>query len=245
MAAAPLVSLIVPAYNEAVLLPRLLATVHEARACYRGGAECVQVIVADNGSTDATAAIARDAGCIVVPVSKRVIAAARNGGAAAATGEILSFVDADTQIHPETFNAIDEAMATGRVVGGATGVRLERWSLGLAVTYLLVVPVVLLTGMDTGVVFCRRSDFVRLGGYDERRRLAEDVAFLWALKRLGRTQGQHLVRLTRAKAVASTRKFDRYGDWHYFTQVIPLVLRALWHPEAEEALADRYWYKDR
>jgi glycosyltransferase involved in cell wall biosynthesis len=240
-----LLSLIVPAYNEAALLPRLLATVQEARGCFRGGADCVQVIVADNGSTDATAAIARDAGCIVVPVTKRVIAAARNGGAAAATGEILCFVDADTQIHPETFNLIHQAMATGRVVGGATGVRLERRSLGLAATYLLMVPVVMLTGMDTGVVFCHRSDFVRLGGYDERRRLAEDVVFLWALKRLGRSQGQHLVRLTRAKAVASTRKFDRHGDWHYFTQIIPGALRALWHPEAEEALADRYWYKDR
>src|SRR3990172_8688915 len=95
MAAPPRHSLIIPAYNEAALLPRLLATVAQARACYRGGGDAVEVIVADNGSTDATAAIALGAGCTVVPVSKRVIAAARNGGAAAAVGEILSFVDAD------------------------------------------------------------------------------------------------------------------------------------------------------
>ena len=243
MTAAPRHSLIIPAYNEAALLPRLLSTVAAARACYQGGA--IEIIVADNGSTDATAAIAHGAGCKVVSVSKRVIAAARNGGAAAASGEILSFVDADSRIHPETFNAIDQALATGRVIGGATGVWLERWSPGLAATYLLIIPVVVLTGMDTGVVFCRRSDFVLLGGYDERRRMAEDVAFLWALRGLGRSRGQRLTRLTTAKSVASTRKFDRYGDWHYFTQVIPSAMRALWRPEAVAELVERYWYQDR
>ena len=245
MSSPPHHSLIIPAYNEAALLPRLLTTVDAARSRYRRGAERIEVILADNASTDATATIARRAGCKVVPVAKRVIAAARNGGAAAAAGEVLSFVDADTQIHPETFNAIDRALATGTVVGGATGVRLERWSLGIALTYLTIVPLVLVTGMDTGVVFCLRVDFERLGGYDERRRVAEDVAFLWNLKRLGHQRGQRLIRLRSAKAVASTRKFDRYGDWHYFTRIIPLGLLALWRPTRRDALAERYWYSDR
>ncbi len=43
----------------------------------------------------------------------------------------MCFVDADTRIHGETFRAIDDALAGGRVVGGATGVRLERWSPGM------------------------------------------------------------------------------------------------------------------
>jgi hypothetical protein len=55
------------------------------------------------------------------------------------------------------------------IVGGATGVTLERWSPGLACTYAMILPMIWATGFDTGVVFCRRLDFAGLGGYDESR----------------------------------------------------------------------------
>lgn len=234
-------SLVIPAYNEAHLLPRLLDSVDAARARYNGS---VQVIVADNASTDDTAAIAAARGCEVARVEKRRIACARNGGARLARGESLCFVDADSKIHPETFNAIDAALARTDVVGGATGVYPERWSLGIAATWMLMLPIVWTTGMDTGVVFCRRADFEALGGYDEERELAEDVAFMWALKRLGARRGQKLARLTHVKAMASMRKFDRHGDWHYFTTVIPQGAPAIFRRSARTRLAQRYWYTD-
>src|SRR5207249_2300408 len=145
-------SLVIPAYNEARLLPRLLDSVDAARSRYRGS---VQVIVADNASTDATAAIATARGCEVARVEKRRIAAARNGGARLAGGDSVCFIDADSSIHPETFNAIDQALARSDVVGGATGVFPERWSIGIVATWMVMMPIVWLTGMDTGVVFCR------------------------------------------------------------------------------------------
>ena len=233
-------SLIVPAFNEERLLPRLLASVAVARARH-ARPEAIEVIVADNASTDRTAQVAAAAGCRVVTVAKRVIGAVRNGGAAAARGELLCFIDADSQVHPQTFNALDEALARGRCVGGATGITLERWSVGIALTYALFLPMVWITGMDAGVVFCRRSDFEAIGGYDETRLVAEDVAFLWALRRLGRSRGERLRRVTAAKAVASTRKFDEFGDWHYF----PLIIEGIGQlrRRGATALTDRYWYK--
>jgi len=48
---------------------------------------------------------------------------------------------------------------------------------------------------------------------------AEDVDFLWRLRKLGKPRWQGLTRARSAKAIASTRKFDTYGDWHYFTQI--------------------------
>ena len=215
----PRYSLIIPAYNEERLLGRLLDSVDAARATY-GRGDAVELIVADNASTDRTAVIAAMRGCRVIAVEKRVIAAARNAGARAARGEFLAFVDADAQVHPDTFVEIDRALADPRVVAGATGARLERWSIGIAFTYAMIVPIVFVTGMDTGVTFCRKEDFEAIGGYDESRLVAEDVAFLWALRRFGQTRDQRLARATRAKIVASTRKFDEFGDWHFFSVAI-------------------------
>ena len=238
----PRYSLIVPAYNEERLLPRLLDSIDVARAAYARDGD-VEVIVADNNSTDRTAGIAAARGCTVVHVDKRVIAAVRNGGARIARGEILSFVDADAQIHPRTFCEIDAALATERAVGGATGVTLERWSPGIAITWLIMMPMVLVTGMDTGVVFCRKQDFDAVGGYDENVLIAEDVAFLQALRRLGKARGQRLTRVTRAKGIASTRKFDEFGDWHFF----PLFVAGMRYLLTRDftGFADRYWYKPR
>lgn len=236
----PRYSLIIPAYNEERLLGRLLDSVDAARATY-GRGDAVELIVADNASTDRTAVIAATRGCRVIAVEKRVIAAARNAGARAARGEFLAFVDADAQVHPDTFVEIDRALADPRVVAGATGARLERWSIGIAFTYAMIVPIVFVTGMDTGVTFCRKEDFEAIGGYDESRLVAEDVAFLWALRRLGQTRGQRLARATRAKIVASTRKFDEFGDWHFFLVAIE-GLRHLMRRDLTR-LTDRYWYK--
>ena len=236
-------SIIIPAFNEEQYLPRLLDSIDVARANYSGGVEAVEVIVADNDSTDRTAEIAAAHGARVVKVEKRRIAAARNGGGHAAAGEILCFIDADSAVHPETFNAIERAMQTKRYVWGVTGSVLERKSFALMVTYCLFMPMVWLTGIDTGLSFCRREDFEAVGGYDENRLYAEDVIFPLALRRLGRKRGQRLTRLPRVKALACTRKFDQFGDWHYFG-MLGHALKSLvtwnWH---DEELADRYWYK--
>ena len=162
-------------------------------------------------------------GAKVVSISKRRIAAARNGGAKVASGEVLCFIDADSALHPETFFAINKAMHDDRFIAGATGIYLERLSLGLLVTYLMMLPLMLVTGMDTGVVFCRREDFDAVGGYNEDLFFAEDVAFLQALKRRGAPKRQRLTRLSGVKALGSTRKFDENGDWHYF----PMLLKSL------------------
>jgi glycosyltransferase involved in cell wall biosynthesis len=241
----PRLSLVIPAYNEERFLPRLLDSVDEAARRYAHGPASVEVIVADNASNDRTAELARRRGCRVVSVEKRCIAAARNAGGRAARGEIVGFVDADMRIHPGTFDAIEKALASDRIVGGATGCTLERWSVGLAVTFAMFIPMVWLTRFDTGVVFCRRSDFEATGGYNESLQLAEDVAFLFALRGVGRRHGKRLTRLKNVKAVASTRKFDDHGDWHYLTTIPFWTLAYLFkRPEALGEI-ERYWYEPR
>lgn len=249
---APTVSVVIPAFNEEACLARLLDTVERARSVYRGGRDAVQVIVADNHSTDGTAAIARNAGCTVVCVEKRVIGAVRNAGARAATGEVLAFVDADTQIHPDTFNEISDVLARGTVIGGATGIRFERSSPGIRFTFFMLVAVGSLLrvaigepptmNVDTGVTFCRRQDFETIGGYTEERLFAEDAQFLVDLRRVARPRGQRLARGMRSKAIFSTRKFDRYGDWHYFPLSAKMIVSMLSRAGFTD-WARRYWYE--
>ena len=102
---------------------------------------------------------------------------------------------------------------------------------------------VAIVGIDTGVVFCRREDFTEVGGYDENRLYAEDVLFPLALRRLGRQRDQQLTRLPKVKALGCTRKFDQFGDWHYFWMmghVFKSLFTGNWN---DEKLAERYWYK--
>jgi glycosyltransferase involved in cell wall biosynthesis len=97
-------SIIIPAYNEEKFLPRLLDSIEVARANYSRAPDQVEVIVADNSSNDGTAEVAAAHGARVVTITKRRIGAPRNGGARAGSGEILCFIDADSAVHPETFN---------------------------------------------------------------------------------------------------------------------------------------------
>ena len=241
----PRFSLVIPAYNEANCLPALLDTVDAARAQYHGGAAAIEVIVANNASTDGTAAIAEARGCRVVYIEKRAIAAARNGGAAIAVGDILCFIDADSRIHADTFNAIDRTFARGNVIVGATGVRPDRFSLGIFATWLMALPIVLLTGLDAGVVFCRRADFVSVGGYDESLLYAEDIQLLLDLKRLGRERAQIFRRARGVVAHTSARKFDKYGDWHYFTKMPRVAFWMMFNKARSEKFTQAYWYEDR
>jgi len=241
----PRISLVIPAYNEANYLPRLLDTIDAARDRFSGGRDAIEVIVADNASTDTTAAIARARGCRVASVSTRLIGASRNGGAAIATAPILCFCDADMQIHPDTFNEIVTALEHPAVGGGATGVTMERWSAGIALTYSAIIPLVWLTGMDTGVVYMQRADYQAIGGYSETRHFAEDVDFLFKLIGRVRKRGQHLRRLRHVKAIASVRKFDRYGDWHYFWMMPRLALGTVFPKASDHPTARKYWYEDR
>ncbi|MEA3266052.1 MAG: glycosyltransferase [Candidatus Fermentibacteria bacterium] len=240
-----MLSLIVPAYNEQDYLPALLNSVEIARSHHNTENTSMEVIIADNCSTDRTAEVALSYGCRVVRVEKTVIAAVRNAGAAAAKGDILMFVDADSVIHRDTFNAVERAMSEPGIIGGATGIRMERMSPGIALSYWAMVPMLWITGIDTGVVFCRKKDFIATDGYNEEVLFAEDVQFLMNLKQLGRSRDQKLVKLHSTRAITSARKFDERGDWHYFT-ILARGFLGFFLPAAHfNKFARKYWYENQ
>jgi glycosyltransferase involved in cell wall biosynthesis len=224
---AGMISFVIPAHNEAALIGRTLAAVHDAA---RAVGEPYEAIVVDDASTDGTAALARSHGARVVAVHHRRIAATRNAGARASAGELLFFVDADTVVTVRAVRAAVRALRGGAVGGGAL-VRFDGpVPLYAAVLERAVLPVVLpLLRMAPGCfLYCTRRAYLAAGGFDEGLAWSEEVAFGDRLKRLGRFA------LLRERVVTSGRKVRAYSAWGLLRVGVRL---ALGRPEGLE-----YWY---
>ena len=208
-----MISFVVPAYNEALLLGATLDALHLAALSL---GDDYEIIVVDDASTDATALIAERHGVRVVSVAHRQIAATRNSGARAAQGELLVFVDADTIVNEAVVRAAIDALRGGAVGGGAA-VAFE----GVVPLYgRLLLPIMIrlfrATRWAAGCfVFCTRAAFDAVGGFDEAFYCAEELVLSRALKR----QGRFVV--LRHAVTTSGRKLRT----HKIREILPLLVR--------------------
>lgn len=233
-------SVIIPAYNEQKYLPGTIGAIRRAEAAL---GHPVEIVVGDNMSTDGTAAVARDLGAKVVPVTQRNISAVRNTAAAAASGKYLVFCDADDHLSEGMLLEIQRAMETGRFVGGgAADTRYDRKSLGLFLTHNIMISLPLrMQGLSMFLFFTTKEDYVALGGFNEAYLAAEDLEFAKRLKRHGRQSGRKYCNIKSACLVKSSRKFDEYGDWAVFRHPIAFLRASLRDPKVVYEL----WYKPR
>jgi glycosyltransferase involved in cell wall biosynthesis len=207
------ISFIVPAYNEEAELPGTLRAIRYATAGYE-----YEVVLVNDGSTDATGAIGEEFGARVISIERRQIAAARNAGAAAARGNIFIFVDADTRIGPEHVRGAVKALESGCAGGGArlaTDREIPRWG-----RIFFRVFTTLYFGLNLGAgafLFTTRENFLAVGGFDEIYFASEEIFFTTALKRLGR------FRLLREPAMTSGRKLRMYSGWKILTRSLSLI----------------------
>jgi rSAM/selenodomain-associated transferase 2 len=170
-------SIIMPMLNEAAGIETALQALVPLRA--RGA----KVIVVDGGSNDGTAELAR-------PLSDYVLSARRgrglqmNAGAAAAKGEVLLFLHADTRLPDNADRLILEGLAhTGRQ-WGRFDVRFDQGGL-LRLVALTMNLRSRATGIATGdqAMFVTRAAFDAAGGFPSIA-LMEDVALSARLKRV-------------------------------------------------------------
>ncbi len=111
---APRVSVIVPVRDGERELPALLDSI-ERQDMAR---EDFEVVVADNGSSDRSAEVARRWGASVVSEREPGRARARNRATAAARGELLAFTDADCVTEPTWLTELTACLAHAPLVGG-------------------------------------------------------------------------------------------------------------------------------
>ena len=181
----PDVSVVIPARDAAATLPKTLA----ALAAQTFPRDRFEVIVADDGSADATRALAEASPVVdrVVPVGGRGgPGAARNAGAAQARGAILAFTDADCFPEPAWLERAVAAMGEADLVQGL--VRPERDPAPFDRTVWVSSPGGL---FETANLLVRRDLFAALGGFPAGLRpgggkeMGEDVLFGWAARRSG------------------------------------------------------------
>ncbi len=234
-------SVIIPAFNEADYLPSTLDSVRLASEHLRARADVgVEMIVVDNNSTDATAAVAEAMDATVVGEPAQGIGRARNRGASVAGGDVLVFVDADVTVPVTLFEVVHEVMSDPECVGGGVDVEYRPRRLVIRLYLRCWRQLARVTGMVQGATqFCRRSAFEAVGGYDENVWIGEDVDFLWSLKKLAKGTGQSVRVVRTPRVLPSTRRFDKLPVWKVllFTNPLFIALFRRW----KSAWAD--WYE--
>jgi hypothetical protein len=190
-------SVIVPALDEA---PRIGPLLERLSALSQA-----ELIVADGGSRDATARLAQVHGARVV-ASQPGRARQMNAGAAAAEGDVLVFLHADTELPDRFADDVRAALAEPRVAGGAFRFALDAPGLRYRILERLVGWRARGLGLPYGdqALFVRADVFRGIGGFPEVE-LLEDVALVRAIRRRGR-----LV-ITRSAARTSARLWRQAG----------------------------------
>jgi glycosyltransferase involved in cell wall biosynthesis len=179
---APAVSVIVPAHNAAATLPRTLAAL--AAQDFSGERE---VVVVDDVSTDATAALAEQAGVRVVRLTEQGgPAGARNAGIAATTAPLIAFTDADCEPAPGWLTAMVAALGDAGIAGGPVlpdpGVPVGPFDRTLRLTAAS-------PRFETANLGVRRDVAEAVGGFEAfvapPDHFGEDALFGWRAKRSG------------------------------------------------------------
>jgi GT2 family glycosyltransferase len=224
----PRVSVVVCSYNGARTIRDTLSAL--ARVEYPD----FEIIVVNDGSADATPAIAAEYGVRLISTENRGLSAARNTGWQAAGGEIVAYIDDDAYPDPHWLHYLAYAFMTGDWVG-VGGPNIAPPGDGPIADCIANAPGgpvhVLVSDREAehipgcNMAF-RRDALAAVGGFDARYRTAgDDVDLCWRLQQRGGRIGFH------AGAM----------DWHHRRNSIAMYWRQQKGYGKAEALLEEKW----
>ena len=223
------IAIVVPVFNEALALPRLLTQIAASKVTANQDFELVFV---DGGSVDDTVALIKQTGLHVI-TSPKGRAWQMNAGAAQTIGDVLLFLHADTQL---PMNALAEIKSnlTGDICWGRFDVRIAGKPWMLAVVSRMMNWRSRLSGIATGdqAIFMTRAAFQSIGGFPEQA-LMEDIEASRRLRQLSRPA------CIASPVITSGRRWETRGVWT--TILLMWRLRwSYWRDQSPQQLAELY-----
>lgn len=222
----PRISIVMPVLDEAAGLPAQLQALQPLRLAGH------ELLVVDGGSQDSSVGMAQPWADQVLH-SERGRALQMNKGAAAASGDWLLFLHADTRLPGQAAALLQQAWAQG-AAWGRFDVRISGRHPMLRVVAAAMNLRSRLSGIATGdqALFVRRSLFEQLGGYAELP-LMEDIELSHRLRRVQRPA------CLRERVETSGRRWETRGVWRTIWLMWRLRWR-YWRGESAQSLAQAY-----
>ncbi|NOR52190.1 MAG: glycosyltransferase [Gammaproteobacteria bacterium] len=232
-------SIIIPAWNEAKLLPKTLDYIEQSMSQQQLSGE---IIVVDNNSSDETAALAAAHGATVVFEPINQISRARNRGVTVANGRYLIFVDADTLISPQLLRCALDNLDENRCCGGGATVSFGLIEAPLA-RYLVKSWNWLATrlGLAAGCFIYTRADaYEAIGGFSEQVYASEEIWLSRDLRRWGKKHNYQFCIISDYQSVSSARKMEWFGP---FQQLLLLLMLLIFPYAVRFRRLCNFWYK--
>ncbi len=189
-------SVIIPAHNEEAYIEKAIESIPDE--------EGIETIIVCNGCTDNTFRAVNESSkgksVKIFNIPEKGVSKARNHGARMSSGEKLVFMDADIIAGEGLLKSIAESDST-------IGTCLVKPDVNKLVPKALmgIKNMIHRFGACSGVIFCTKEMFDKVGGFDEDLELGEDGKFLRAAKKIGKYG------VVRKYAVNSMRRFEKKG----------------------------------
>jgi glycosyltransferase involved in cell wall biosynthesis len=198
-----MISIIIPALNEERFLARLLGSIKAQSFTDH------EVIVADAGSSDRTRQVARKYNAKVVEGG--FPARGRNSGAKAAKGDVLLFIDADALLDKDYLeNAAREMQKRNLDIAGSLIYPIGEHPLDVVLFSIFNIwssaTQFFYPNASGCGIFCKKSIHKKIGGFDEKIRLSEDMDYVRRAGKLGKFRI-----LQTAGVDVSMRRFEKEG----------------------------------
>ena len=213
-AASTEVSFIIPTFNSELYLPRCLSAIRKQQC---EGADFFEIIVVDNGSTDATVRIAREYGAKIYSAPGETVAALRNLGALKSTGSLLAYVDSDCVIS-EGWLEYALRHFTDPETGAAGATTCIEDNSGWVPRYWLTqrrkeTGIKNVSWLPTENLVIRKSVFEAAGGFNEHLITCEDVDLCYRIARnfkILSDPAMHSVHLGEARTLSQFYKKEKW-----------------------------------
>jgi cellulose synthase/poly-beta-1,6-N-acetylglucosamine synthase-like glycosyltransferase len=221
------ISVIIPAKNEEKYIETGLKCIKKSIENFKKyyPDKKVEIIVSDNVSKDNTKKIAKKYTDRIFETNSDSISGVRNNGAFKSKYDILVFIDADSQMHINTLKTIYELIRFTNIKAGCVKILPDK-KIGLFYDIIIKSANYFFELFNTGsgLFFCRKQDFLKINGFNEKIYAAEDLDFVYRIKNHLNPLNFKFKNIHSIPIKTSMRKLEYVNKFHAIFKLIKFIL---------------------